>query len=299
MEEIMQNLRQEIFIKLSSLKNLPVMPSLAFDLMSYTIDDDISVKEIANLISKDPALAAQILKVANSSFYSLNRKIGSLEKAIILLGLREIKNLTFTLSVIRLFPKKTAFCFDKIAFLRHSIITARTTEILTKYLNLNFDVSPFVAGLLHDIGKIFLDQNFHNEFNQAIEEAKKYDKNLFEIEEQIFGTDHSYIGGYIANTWNFPEELTNAIQFHHHIDKNNKDFILACILNISDLLSNLRDNWLTFPHNGIIFSNLKSLKILEKNNIINDLDIERIIFEIDDELKKSEDITNLFNDNIF
>jgi len=299
MEERIQRLKKEIYLKLSSIKNLPVMPDLAIDLMSYTIDDDTSIKEISKIISRDPALAAQILKVANSAFYALKGKIGSLEKAIILLGLREIKNLIFALSVIKLFPKNTKYSFDKKAFLKHSIITAKTSELLTKNLQLKFEVSPFIVGLLHDIGKIFLDQNFHDEFNAVLEEAKKDDKNLFEIEGQEFGTDHAYIGGHIATIWNFPQELIDGIKFHHCIDESNENILLICIVNIANLLSNLRDNWLTFPHSGIDFFNLQAWKILEQNRVIQDFDAEKIIFEIDDELKRSEDLINLYRDYPF
>lgn len=297
LEEQKQNLKQEIFLKLSAIKNLPVMPNLAIDLMSYTIDDDTSIKEIADMIAKDPALTAQILKIANSAFYALKGQIGSLEKAIIILGLREIKNLIFALSVIKLFPKNTKFCFDKISFLKHSILTARTTEILTKAVQLKFEVSPFIAGLLHDIGKIFLDQNFHYEYNSVIEEAVKYDKNIFEVEDQVFGTDHAYIGAQIATMWNFPQELIDAIKFHHCINENSENILLICILNISNVLSNLRNNWLTFPHGEIDFFDMPAWQILAKNKIINDFDIEKIIFEIDDELERSEDIANLYKEN--
>ncbi|MDD5658719.1 MAG: HDOD domain-containing protein [Actinomycetota bacterium] len=292
-----ENIKKDIFVKLSSIKNLPVMPDLAIDLMGYTIDDDTSIKELSAIISRDPALAAQILKVANSSFYALKRQVGSLEKAIIILGLREIKNLIFTLSIIKLFPKETNFCFDKVDFLKHSLITARTSDILTKKLQLKFEVSPFLAGLLHDIGKIFLDQNFHHEYNAIIEEAKKYNKNIFEVESSELGTDHAYIGSHIANVWNFPQELIDAIKFHHCIDKSNDNILLICVISISNLLSNLRNNWLVFPKYEVDFFDLTEWKILERNKMIEDFDIEKIIFEIDDEFKKSEDIANLYKGN--
>ncbi len=299
MEEKVQLLKQNIFTKLYNLKNLPVMPGLAIELMSYTIDEETSIKELANLISKDPSLTAQILKVSNSAFYALKRKVGSLEQAIILLGLREIKNLIFTLSIIKLFPKKTKFSFDKIAFLKHSVVTGRTAEILTKVFKLNFQTSPFIAGLLHDIGKIFLDQYFHYEFNLAVERAKQDNKNLFEVEAEELGTDHAYIGGYIAKSWNFPEELIDAINFHHCPDEKNKNILLICVVSIADILTNLREEWLTFPHSGLNIFDLKAWKILVENCLIKDFDIERILFEIDDELEKSDEVVNNFKNDFF
>ena len=294
MEDKINKLKKEIFLKLSSVNNLPVMPDLAIKLMGYTVDDDAPIKEIAMIISKDPALAAQILKVANSVFYASKGRIGSLEKAIIILGLREIKNLIFALSVIRFFPKNTEYSFNKIDFLKHSVTTARTSEILAKKLNLKFEVSPFLAGLLHDIGKIFLDQNFHDEFNAALANAKKYDKNLYEIEYQEFGTDHAYIGGHIATIWNFPQELVDAIKFHHTIDENNDSILLICVINIANTLANLRDNWLTFPHSGVDFFNLSAWKILKALGVIDDFDVEKVLFEVDDLLEKNEDLINLY-----
>ena len=299
MGEKTQKLKKEIFLKLSSIKNLPVMPDMAVDIMSYSIDDDTSIKEIAKIISKDPSLAAQILKLANSAFYALKRKVGSLEKAIILLGLREIKNIIFALSVIKMFPQNKQCYFNKINFLKHSLITARTSDLFARSLQLRFEVSPFLAGLLHDIGKIFLDQNFHDEFNYVLKNSKNYDRNPCEVESEELGTDHAYIGGYIATIWNFPQELIDAIKFHHLIDANNENVMLVSIIYLSNLLANLRENLQHFPQKEACIFNLPAWKILAENCVNDDFDAEKFLFEVDDMIEKSEDIINLYQEGVF
>lgn len=290
------NLKKEIFLRLSTIENLPVMPQIAMDIMSYVDDEETSIQEIADIISKDPSLSAQILKVANSAFYSLRRNVGSLELAIILLGLREIKNIIFMMSIFRLFPEDSEFCFNEIDYLKHSILTGQTAKALCKLLELKFDSSPFLLGLLHDIGKIFLDQNFHENYSQIIEEANKNRSSIYDIEEDVLGTNHAEIGAKIASSWNFPLEFVDCIRHHHDARNSQENILLSAVIYMANLLTNARNIGLPSPSRGIdIVENPVWKIILKSDKKAQSLDIEKILFEIDDELKKSEEIISIYS----
>jgi putative nucleotidyltransferase with HDIG domain len=290
------NIRKEIFLKLSTIENLPVMPQIAMDIMSYVDDEDTSIQKIADIISKDPALSAQVLKVSNSAFYSLRRNVGSLELAIILLGLREIKNIIFMMSVFRLFPRDSEFCFNEIDYLKHSILTGQTAQTLCGLFDLKFDSSPFLLGLLHDIGKIFIDQNFHEKYTRVIEQANKNEASIYEIEEERLGTNHAEIGAKIASGWNFPLEFVDCIRHHHDAQNSQENMLLASVIYMANLLTNARNIGLPSPSRGIDIAENPVWKIiLGSDKKGKTLDIEKILFEIDDELKKSEEIISIYS----
>jgi putative nucleotidyltransferase with HDIG domain len=286
-----QKLRKEILAKVNITDNLPVMPNIAIEVMSYVDDEHTSLKDIAAIISRDPSLTAQVLKVANSAFYGLRQAVGSLELAIVLLGLREIKNIIFMMSIVKLFPKDKKFSFNKIDYLKHSLLTAQTSKMLTDSLGLKFNSEPFITGLLHDIGKVFLDQNFHQRYNRVLEEASKGKTFLYLIEQDHLGIDHAEVGASIASMWNFPLEMIEGIRYHHDIEKIPGDKSLPCVIHLSSLLTNARNIGLPFPTAGIPINEDPAWKFICNSK---DVDIEKILFEIDDELRKSEEILDIY-----
>ncbi len=290
-----KKLRKEILLDINKTENLPVMPQIAMDVMSCVDDEETSIKEIADIISKDPSLSAQVLKVANSAFYGLRRNVGSLELAIILMGLREIKNIIFMMSIVKLFPKDTEFSFNKVDYLKHSLLTAQASKILTRVLGLKFKSEPFITGLLHDIGKVFLDQNYHQTYNRVMEEAGKQKKFIYEIEAEKMGIDHAEVGANIASVWHFPLEMTEAIRYHHHIEDMRTNKLLPCIIHLASLLTNARNIGIAYPSKGIPVTEDAAWDMIFDQSGKMKLDVEKIMFEIDDELKKSEEIIKIYS----
>ena len=182
---MIKDTRQKILEKMLEIDSLPILPDIAFEIMSLTENDVRSMKQISELVSRDPSVTAGILKVANSAFYGMKKNVGSLDSAMIIMGLREIKNIVFMMSLFKLFPQDGEFAFDKVDYLTHSIMTAVTANKLSQVLNIEFRSSPFICGLLHDIGKICLDQYAHLEFLTVIKETRK--KNIFFHEYPAFG----------------------------------------------------------------------------------------------------------------
>ncbi|MBN2073810.1 MAG: HDOD domain-containing protein [Actinobacteria bacterium] len=299
LEEDTNILRNRILLKTGDTENLPVIPQIAMDIMSYVDDEKTSMKQISDIISNDPSLSAQILKVANSAFYGLSKHVGSLELALIILGLREIKNIIFMMSVFKLFPHDIKFSFNKIDFMKHSILTAQTMKLLAGRFKINFESSPFLAGLLHDIGKIFLDQHFHQQYMKVIKEVNKNKKFMYQAEAEVLGTDHAEVGAALATRWDFPEDIQESIKYHHEVGAAKKHRLLTSVVHIADVMANARNAGLPYPSRGISITDDEGWKILfKKKPGLKEFDVERILFEIDEELKKSEEIIQIYSSKL-
>jgi putative nucleotidyltransferase with HDIG domain len=297
---MMRETRQKILEKMLEIDSLPILPDIAFEIMGMSENDIRSMKQISDLVSRDPSITAGVLKVANSAFYGLKKNVGSLDSALIILGLREIKNIVFMMSLFKLFPQDGEFAFDKVDYLKHSIMTAITANKLTQILNIEFNSSPFICGLLHDIGKICLDQYAHQEFLTVIKEAKKKNIFFFEAERQILGIDHAEIGGMLSKIWHFPDDISDAIKYHHSEIKEVNGISMISIINLANLLTNARKIGVVQTGKGIDIKNNPGWINLEKSTpFFKKIDIEKIFFEVDYDLKNSQEVIKMYSSRIF
>jgi HD-like signal output (HDOD) protein len=192
------------------------LPTVVTQLISLIEDPKSSARQVAQLISTDQALTAKILKVANSAFYGFPREISTVQLAIVVLGFEQVKNLSLSVAVLRRFSSgKEHRLFDRQRFWDHAIACGVAGRMLAKKVHPRMEGEAFVAGVLHDIGKLILIEYFFDEFSEALELAETEDLTIIEAEEQVLGVTHSDIGGWLAEKWNLPPSLVNAIAFHH------------------------------------------------------------------------------------
>ena len=198
------------------IEELPTLPQVAAKIMKLIDDPNSSAQDVHRVMSRDPALAGKMLKLVNSAFYGLPHKVSNLNQAIVLLGFNTIKSLALSVSVFGVFGKgKGNTKFNREQFWRHSVGSACIYRVLAKKVR---DVDPetaFVAGLMHDIGKLVLDQYAAPELAQVLQEAETKKCAFVEAERTLFGTDHSAIGGWLVERWGFPEALTGWVKEHH------------------------------------------------------------------------------------
>ncbi len=147
--------------KIEIIGNLPTIPAVAFQVMGIIADSNSSIKDLEKIISNDPPLAAKIMKVANSSFYRTTKEITSLHMALVVLGMEEIRNIVFAVSLYSSFHKlqnSRYFLFED--FWKHSVGVGKVALALAKYLKIKAQNAEFVSGLLHDIGRLILQSFF-------------------------------------------------------------------------------------------------------------------------------------------
>ncbi|MBP5234136.1 MAG: HDOD domain-containing protein [Planctomycetes bacterium] len=191
-------------------RDLPTLPQIVVSLMSAIDDPRSSASHINQIMVNDPALAARVLKLVNSSFYSLPRKISSIRDAVVILGFSTVRSLAISASVLRTFGDKG---FSHEDFWRQSLATGLFAEYLESQSNSFGSGNAFTVGLLCGIGKIILEQHFPIEFKAIIAEAQKQQTAFEEVERSQIDTSHAEIGYWLANRWRLPLPIQNAIRY--------------------------------------------------------------------------------------
>lgn len=275
-----------------TIKDMPSLPSIVMELLSSLSDDKISVEKITTILEKDPVLVSKILKVINSSYYAVRFDISSLKQAVVLLGLREIKRITIGTSVINTFSNSTdSENFDRISFWQHCLGCGKIAELIAEKLNFPFRDEAFLGGLLHDIGKVVVNIFFYDEFVKVLEECRKPNISFRQAETEIIGAEHSEIGLWFAERWKFPAKIQDIIINHHNLRKSSNQLLCATI-RFADLMCKTRQMGSGEDDENIRidFRKEEAWKIIQESNAnIEEIDLARFTFEIEDELDKIED----------
>lgn len=198
----------------NNIRELPALPSVVLDLISSFERENVDVTTLADKISTDQALAAKTLRLANSSFYGLAAKVKTVKQAIVVLGFDSARALAVASGVIDSFGHGKGGEIDVIEFWRHSVAAAVCARSVARSCQLDQD-DAFIAGLLHDIGRLVLATGFPEEYRQAVQFAAEHDVAISEAEVQVLGVDHQRIGQMLAEGWKFPAVIQRAIGQHH------------------------------------------------------------------------------------
>jgi putative nucleotidyltransferase with HDIG domain len=219
--------------------DLPSLPAIVVELLESVNQQDVNIDALAAKISYDQALAAKTLRLANSSFYGLQRKVTSFRDAIAVLGLRSVRTLVTAAAVTGNFTATTAGVFDFKAFWRHSIAAALAARALARLVGASED-SAFTAGLLHDVGRLVIVTRFPQHYQATFAHRAAHDGYLLDAEVAVLGIDHTMAGRALAQHWKFPPVIQEAIA-DHHLLKDTEAVSLAGIVHIADAISHALD----------------------------------------------------------
>jgi putative nucleotidyltransferase with HDIG domain len=225
---------------IQDLGQIPTMPTIAAKVMQIVNDPHSSAEDVAKFISRDVALTSKVLRLANSAFYGIPRTISSINSAIVILGFNTIRSLVLSASVLKVFPQKPGLAsFDRKAFWKHSFmvgIASRMVAQIYRKKKLVDMETAFSAGLLHDIGKIILEQFSNDDYLPVIQAAKEKGVPLFMAEKSMLGMSHADVSGMLVDKWQMPNELKGPIVNHHSPldDKASQD--MACIVHYANHL---------------------------------------------------------------
>jgi putative nucleotidyltransferase with HDIG domain len=198
-------------------ERMPAFPASVQKVITLTSDIDSSPKDLVKVIDHDPVLTMKILKVANSAYFGLSRRIVSINHAVVYLGLNTVKHVALAIAAIGALPSSNEAKFDMDDFLLHSLTTAVLTRSLAREMNIPEVAAAnlFVTGLLHDIGQVVFAQFKPADFLKCLQHAKTKQIPLYEAEDHILGNNHAELGAVLCETWSFPEDLVAAIRAHH------------------------------------------------------------------------------------
>lgn len=199
---------------IKSVRELPALPVIVIELMSTMDQEDASGNELAEKLSRDQALTAKTLRLANSSFYGMQSKVTSIQQAIAILGFNGVRTIVTTAAVIGNFSDKPGSTFDFLGFWRHAVATAVCAKLLAKHLRLNQDYA-FMIGLLHDIGRLVLVTCSPQRYAEVLAHRQEHDCCLLDSEIAVLGVPHTAVGSALAAHWKFPPLMQKAIEDHH------------------------------------------------------------------------------------
>ena len=214
-----------------SIIGLPTLPTVVSKMIDQVDSPRTSAASLARLISADQALTAKVLKLANSAYYGFPREISTVNMAIVVLGFNAVKEMGLSLSVFDVF-KKTASAghFDVTLFWEHSVGCGVASRMLARTYRAPFIGEAFVAGLLHDVGKVILKQYFDAEFAEIIKAQKERDLTLEAAELEVIQTSHTQIGAWLADKWNLPKIISESILHHHDPwEAKTQPLFVACV----------------------------------------------------------------------
>jgi len=230
----MENLKLEKI--LSKVENFPSMPAAGSKLLSLLEEQDVSVNEVEDILRYDPGLTANVLRLANSAYFGIPARIGSVKQAIILLGTNRLVQLVIASCVGAVMNKAIpGYNMPPGNLWRHSIAVSIAAEALVKDQK-NVDSEDFFTpALLHDVGKLVLG-NFVKEDLTAIESITGKGIPFVVAENMILGTDHTEIGAKILSQWSFPDDVVKAVRYHHDPEAADASTMQIDVVHLSNLL---------------------------------------------------------------
>ena len=219
----------ELSLKLAAaVDGMPAFPKSVQRILELTRDVNCSPKDLVQVIDKDPVVTVKVLRVVNSAYYSLPKQITSINHAVVYLGFNTIKNLALSIAAIGMLPASNAAGFDGAQYLIHSLSTAAIAKQLALRLDDADPMDCFIAGLLHDFGKVVFAQFMPSEFRQALEFSQASGGSLHLALRELIGADHAVVGAMLVEKWRFPQELVETIRCQYGPEVKDTSMI-ACV----------------------------------------------------------------------
>ncbi|WP_022666533.1 HDOD domain-containing protein [Desulfospira joergensenii] len=222
-------------------RDLPSFPQVAAKLMEASKEEAGSLADLAKVIETDPGLAVRVLEMANSAMAGMRRNISALSEAVVILGLDQVKKMALSLTVFQSFFKSSASqSFDRILFWRHCLCVALLSTEIAKETGYPDPEETYIAGLLHDLGKIFLDTRGHQDYGKFITSVSTSTDIVIDEERRLFGLGHDDIGAYFCSQWGLPSSLALTAKYHHQpyssLGLSDREKHLIAIVSLADFL---------------------------------------------------------------
>ena len=234
----MQDAKLRIRRIAEGIHELPTLPTVVAKIIELVDNPRTNATLLARLISTDPALTARMLKLANSAYYGFPRRIGTINLAIVVLGFNTVRDLALSASLVDRFDMNENRDDSGLAsFWSHSVKTAVAARMLQRLTHSRVVGEAFVAGLLHDIGRLVMARYLKVEHDRVQEELQATGRPIWEIEREEVGMSHSEVGGLLCRRWNLPENICEAITWHHHPTERDEHDTLTSLIHMAEYLA--------------------------------------------------------------
>ena len=275
---------------LENVSTIPTLPVVIEKITRLLQNPSTSAEEIGKAITTDQALASKVLKLVNSAFYGFPGKISTITHAVVILGFSTVKNVVLTASIFDAFSKRVSLSenFDMQKFWLHSIACGAASQCIAKHIGFNAKEECFIAGLIHDVGKILLCNFLPEEFEATVQNRIQKNCLFYESEKEVLHITHQELGGVIVQRWNLPPVLQGVVRNHHYQIPEKEFSTMTGIVHAADIfvraldIGNGGDNkipqmsedvWLNLG-----FENLQLQSLIE--DIENDVDKAMVFMQL-------------------
>lgn len=250
-----------------TIEYLPPIPIVMTELIQ-ALSDDIDLNDLGRIISKDPSMSMNVLKVANSAFYGLRNKVATIEHAVRMLGTREITSLCIACSAMNVLrPSSRQPTIDLTLFWRHSLATGVFSKLLASELNIGLLNNIYLAGLIHDVGKVVLDRFAHDVYSEVLRVTFNENVSVLEAEKRIIGASHDTVGAWLMEKWQLPMIFHQVAHYHHSMNNTPDECLIAVsIVSFANHLAQLKSFGFGGEMGGIVLKETDAFKILERIN---------------------------------
>jgi putative nucleotidyltransferase with HDIG domain len=225
---------EEIVKKFTDLQTLP---HVAIKVNQLVNSSRATMNDFEEIIKVDPILVSRLLKLVNSSYFSLVNKVDSISKAVAYLGMKNLRNLVAVESLRNMFKDEGDNAFSRTRLWLHSATVSIAAEMISKRVFGKEGEDLFLAGILHDIGMIAEDQVAGEELRKACEKYQKTKQPLILCEQEFIGTDHCEVGKLLVSEWKLSKEIMRSIAFHHEQEKQLKPSSITGIIQLAEYIS--------------------------------------------------------------
>ncbi len=278
---------------LKSIKDLPAFPATVHKVTELIDSPDYSVTDMVDIIKYDQSITANILRMANSAYFGVRREVSTLHDAMVFLGREDIVRIVNAAGTSRFYENKVKGYYHQEAtrLWEHSVGVALMSQILSRKICDSEDTRLFTIGLLHDIGKVVLGEFVHDSFEKIVDLVSDQKYSFLEAEKEVIGVDHAELGGKMAYLWKFPQEIKDAITYHHRPDLMTQgDDTIPWIIYLADQTCMMMG--IGGGMDGLAYRGLG--EVIDKFKL-RQKDFEMSMIQLSEDLEKAKELLSLVN----
>jgi putative nucleotidyltransferase with HDIG domain len=275
----------------NKITELMPLPETIQKIVNLTKHPDTPLKKISGVLESDEAMSSKVLKLANSSFYGFSKQVKTISHAVVCLGFNTIKQMAITAHSFTVLDKNLdSYYLDKGAMFQHSFGTALASRLLASKMFFPNSEEVYLMGLLHDVGKVVLNQYAEEEFKKVVELYNQGGIVFYEAERQILGFDHGEIGAAVCQKWNLSDDIVETIRYHHSPHEATKGNLSVHMVHIANIIVSIMGIGIGA---GGIDQNISEKSLSALN--IKEEDISMLMMSIMDELENDENFKSFQN----
>lgn len=277
---------EKILRKIAQLPPFPVVIQRALQLVA---DPHSSAQDVVDVIQYDQSITVDVLKLCNSAYFGLRRKVHSLREALVLIGFNQLFGIVVGRQCSHLYGKPHAgYDLQRGELWRHSVASALLSGIICKRLNRQASPVLFTAALLHDIGKVILSEFVKDYFDDIAKLVEERSISFSDAEKEILGIDHAELGGKITTEWKFPEVIVSSVRFHHTPFSTSAKDETVRLTHLCDVIAMLTG--IGGGSDGLYYHSSEEIM---NHYHLKEEDIERFMLQLDDQFRQVKELLNV------